>query len=250
MKLSDNKVVWAYWDGPVNKIGKKCQESWKKYLPDWTVIVLNKNSIKDYSLILPDNYEELNIQLKTDIIRLNMLYKYGGVWLDYTILLKESFSWLIDFVDSQKTGNYFQPYLGGGSEMKYIPSNWMIVCPEPENINIKKQLDILVEISESYPNHSDTYIYKDVKNCVKNLSNKKKRGSGYFSMYQTVCFLNQTDSDFKKANKLPMKKRNNKYFKKYTNGGETEQLNCNVVFAIIGFILIAFIVLLCLKFAK
>lgn len=34
MKLSDNKVIWAYWDGPVNKIGKKCQESWKKYLPD------------------------------------------------------------------------------------------------------------------------------------------------------------------------------------------------------------------------
>jgi len=139
-----------------------------------------------------------------------MLYKHGGVWLDYTILLKESFSWLIDFVDSQKTGNYFQPYLGGGSGMKYIPSNWMIVCPEPGNI--KKQLNILVEISESYPNQSDTYIYKDVKNCVKKLSNKKKRGSGYFSMYQTVCYLNQTDNDFKKALKLPVKKRNNKYF--------------------------------------
>lgn len=109
-----------------------------------------------------------------------MLYKHGGVWLDYTILLKESFSWLIDFVDSQKTGNYFQPYLGGGSGMKYIPSNWMIVCPEPGNINIKKQLNILVEISESYPNQSDTYIYKDVKNCVKNSVTKKSVGQDIF----------------------------------------------------------------------
>lgn len=54
----------------------------------------------------------------------------------------------------------------------------------------------------------------------------------------------------KKALKLPVKKRNNKYFEKYVNGGATEQLNYNVVFAIIGFILIAFIVLLWMKFTK
>lgn len=246
MKLSDNKIIWAYWDGPVNKIGKQSQQSWKKYLPDWKVIVLNKTTVCGYNLKLPSNYEELNIALKADIIRLNLLYNYGGVWLDYTILLKQNFSWLIDFVDSQLPGNYYQPYIqfSGYGNLKSIPANWFIVCPEPGNINIKKQLDLLVENSESYPNHSDTYIYNDVKSC-RSMRKKGRTMGGYFSMYQTVCYLHQTDGDFKKAIRLPgIKTHKNKFLTKYKNGGKDELK----WYGICGCVVFILIVLICFVF--
>ena len=80
-------TIWSFWDtedipadvGPI-------LASWKLWAPEYRVIMLNPTSVRCF---LPDaNLEGAKeLKLRTDIIRLRLLHKYGGVWMDSTVML-------------------------------------------------------------------------------------------------------------------------------------------------------------------
>lgn len=88
--------VWVCWlQGEENapKIVRICIESIKKHKPDgMEVIVLNNNNIKDYIDIPEYIYRKkekgwiTNTQF-SDLLRIALLSKYGGMWIDATVLL-------------------------------------------------------------------------------------------------------------------------------------------------------------------
>ena len=88
------KIVWSYWDGPTNDLLDQSLESWEKYFKGWQIKILNKKTIKNYKLLKPKNYNQLTPTIKSDVIRLNLLYNYGGLWLDRTIIINKPISWL------------------------------------------------------------------------------------------------------------------------------------------------------------
>ena len=88
-----NKIIWSYWSGPKNYFVKKSYESWKKYLPEWDIKLLNDEDLVKYDIKKPDNFEKLVKAKQSDVIRLNLLYNYGGVWLDATIILNDNLDW-------------------------------------------------------------------------------------------------------------------------------------------------------------
>lgn len=76
------KTIWFLWlQGLSNApdIVKNCYESWVKYNPDWNVVLLNEHNIPDYISLKP---VQVTNQALSDIIRINLLAKYGGVWVD------------------------------------------------------------------------------------------------------------------------------------------------------------------------
>ena len=91
----DRKIIWQYWhQGEENAplIIQKCLESVKKFHPDYEVKVLSFDNINEY-VTLPQKYFDLLAQKKipiaifSDILRLNLLRQYGGIWIDSTIFL-------------------------------------------------------------------------------------------------------------------------------------------------------------------
>ena len=88
------KIVWSYWDGPSNDLLDQSLESWEKYFKGWQIKILNKKTIKNYKLLKPKNYNQLTPTTKSDVIRLNLLYQYGGLWLDRTIIINKPITWL------------------------------------------------------------------------------------------------------------------------------------------------------------
>ena len=84
------KIIWMLWlQGEENApyLVKKCIESWKNNNPDFKIIVLDKNTINDYvdlQDIFCNNSEHIAPALFSDIIRINLLNKYGGFWVDST----------------------------------------------------------------------------------------------------------------------------------------------------------------------
>ena len=56
----------------------------KKILTNWKINLLNSNNVKDYLDIneFPKNYDTFSSAHKSDLIRLKLLKKYGGVWMD------------------------------------------------------------------------------------------------------------------------------------------------------------------------
>jgi hypothetical protein len=63
----------------------------------WKINFLNMESIYCYISKddLPTNFEDLYVPRQSDCIRLALLEKYGGIWLDASILLYKSLDWVI-----------------------------------------------------------------------------------------------------------------------------------------------------------
>lgn len=88
----DFKNIFCFWnDKFLPPLINECVKKIKYKMPEWTIILLNDKTI--FELInksdLPVNLPSLNIQAKTDWYRLYLLYNYGGLWLDISIVLND-----------------------------------------------------------------------------------------------------------------------------------------------------------------
>jgi hypothetical protein len=108
------KILWSYWDGDISELNKACISSWNKNISDWKIIILNKDTFFNY-ITIDSKYlkvfNELNIQTKTDFIRLKLLYNYGGCWLDCTTFLNKNINEYI-YEMKEKSLDIFFPIKG------------------------------------------------------------------------------------------------------------------------------------------
>lgn len=81
------KIIWSFWDNSeLPKFIKECQKNWEKYAPNYQINLLNKNNLTEY-VDMPQNWENLPPYRISDVLRLKLLEKYGGIWMDASILL-------------------------------------------------------------------------------------------------------------------------------------------------------------------
>ncbi len=94
------KIIWTcWWQGEENlpPVVKKCIESIRKYCPDYELRVITADNMHDY-VELPDYIMQKHrkgsitrTQL-SDLLRVALLAKYGGLWMDATVFLTEPLS--------------------------------------------------------------------------------------------------------------------------------------------------------------
>ncbi len=79
------KIIHQIWIGPrplPNKY-KKWMKSWKSLNKSWEYKLWTNNDIKDMNLINQKIFEESsNVGFRSDILRYEILYKYGGLYID------------------------------------------------------------------------------------------------------------------------------------------------------------------------
>lgn len=91
------RIVWTmWWQGLENapSIVNACIKSMYKYIKNVKIIVLNKDNYSDYvtvpeHIMFKFNEGYLSITHLSDVIRMLLLFQYGGLWLDSTILLTD-----------------------------------------------------------------------------------------------------------------------------------------------------------------
>lgn len=109
LSVGDNKdtprIIWAYWgqgwlEAP--ETCKLCMRSWAKLNPTWRLRLLDATSLRglvdveDLAIIerIP------TIQHKADFLRVSLLKKYGGVWVDATTFCRVPLdTWLPELGD-------------------------------------------------------------------------------------------------------------------------------------------------------
>lgn len=93
--LAGKKIIWQYWaqgfEGELPEVVKVCLDSVDKYKGDYEVIRLSDGTISDY-VDIPDYVwakrgHGFSVTAFSNVLRLALLYTYGGVWLDATVLL-------------------------------------------------------------------------------------------------------------------------------------------------------------------
>lgn len=87
--LQQKRIFIIWWQGisVCPDICQKCIDSWKLKNPSWDVIVLDKSNIHEYiddgvELVRILQFETVTTQ--TDLIRLYLLNRYGGLYTDAT----------------------------------------------------------------------------------------------------------------------------------------------------------------------
>lgn len=99
--------LFIYWeqgwdDAPY--ICKICLKSWEKYNKnDWNIIKLDANNINEYITmedIIPNYWNIETIAFRSDLLRLNLLNKYNGVWADATTFCTKPLNtWIHQYKD-------------------------------------------------------------------------------------------------------------------------------------------------------
>ncbi len=128
--LHTHKIIWSYWDGSETPISVKIAKyTWHKHNPDYFICILSNNTLNQYLDIstFPKKYNQCSIQRKTDIIRLALLERYGGFWLDSTILLNESLDNKWDF--NYDVGGYNAEFFTTDKNHPVL-ENWFLSAPK------------------------------------------------------------------------------------------------------------------------
>lgn len=114
----NSKIIWSLWlqdykNAP--EIVKRTLDIMKDYAHQekYDFILLNKNNFQKYVNIPEYILDKLNRNLISyanfsDILRVALLAKYGGVWIDSTVFIRKNFPiyWLELPLFSLKTGKY------------------------------------------------------------------------------------------------------------------------------------------------
>lgn len=84
------KTIHYCWfgRGEMPKLIKKCMKSWKKFCPDWEIILWNEDNFDvNSTLWTKQAYEAKKYAFVSDFVRLKVLNEYGGVYLDTDVEL-------------------------------------------------------------------------------------------------------------------------------------------------------------------
>lgn len=98
MNQLGTKTIHYCWFGRGEKpaLVLKCIESWKKYLPDFTIVEWNEDSF-DVSCVsyVKQAYESKKYAFVSDYVRFWVLYNYGGLYLDTDVEIIKPFGDLL-----------------------------------------------------------------------------------------------------------------------------------------------------------
>ena len=83
------QIIWSYWgsSSQLPSAVANVVRSWRDWNPDYQVRLLNPRSVRCY---LDTDYEHVRAaELRSALIRLDLLWNFGGVWLDATVVLTQ-----------------------------------------------------------------------------------------------------------------------------------------------------------------
>jgi hypothetical protein len=176
------KKIWFLWyqgltDAPL--VVKKCYESWQKYNPEWEVIFLDEHNLKDY--IIPklpaEKLNQLSKNHQSDLLRVELLSKYGGVWVDATCLCQVP---LDDWLEEYNQAGFFA-FIHPTRSYGWIAS-WFLAA-EPSNpiaIKMTQKFTDFFDQNEFY--HSGIIAKSRVK-FLQNFLNRKYKTTRFWSSW-------------------------------------------------------------------
>ncbi len=187
---NDSGITWLLWfQGWDNApdIVIKCRDSIRKYGGSREIICLDKESFPKY-IDIPKDIEEMykngiiaNAHY-SDIIRLELLKKYGGLWIDATILLTDK---LDDYITTGPLFLYQFPTV-----QPRIISNWLIYAYS-NNMIIKETLKLVYRYWRTEKKVINYFFMHYLFRVVSNIYYKEWQDVPYFP--NSLCNLLQRE---------------------------------------------------------
>lgn len=149
------KIIWILWfQGWENApdLVKIVRQTWYIHNPDWIIMSLDESNLRYYLTNYP--LPNTTIQAKSDIIRLDLLSTYGGVWADATMACMQP---LDPWVEQATGPSGFWMY--HGRDKGRGPASWFMMSRSDSYI-INKWNEICKRFWGSNPWHIE-YFWMD-----------------------------------------------------------------------------------------
>ena len=109
------KIHQVWWGGEFPDKYKRIRDTWLEKNPDWEYKLWTDADICDFGLENIDNYNKINnLGAKSDIFRYEILYRYGGLYIDTDFECIKSFNDLIYLDLFSGTGHVDAPEVFNG----------------------------------------------------------------------------------------------------------------------------------------
>ena len=190
-----NKTIWMCWfqgedHKSMPKLNRKCINRWKELNPTWQVNVLSDKTIVDY---VPEYFDIVknskfnrNYQAKSDLLRLLLLNKYGGVWVDVSVYPVQSLDdFISDILNDVGFFTYRWPTRISATQVETV--SWFLVADSPNHYLIRTWLS---KFTESFIGS------KRIWNAMKR-NRKAFNIKNYWQVHRDLSYLYDVDKKIK-----------------------------------------------------
>lgn len=126
-----NKIIWTYWnEDPLPEFISRCTDTWRAENTGYKINIVTNENLESFvghseaNAIKNWKYND-SPQRMSDLVRLSVLQKFGGVWLDASIICYESLDWTFS-EDPKKPKVYSIPELSTPDDP--LIESWFISC--------------------------------------------------------------------------------------------------------------------------
>lgn len=129
-KGNPDKIIWSYWhDQNLPQTIKLALFSWQHFHPDWTIYLITSETLPSFLTLsdFPQSFSSQSHAHQSDIIRILLLEKYGGIWMDASIILQQRIDskW---FPQDYDVGGFYISNFTTDQNFKVF-ENWFIAAP-------------------------------------------------------------------------------------------------------------------------
>lgn len=149
------RTIWAYWAQGYDRMPeffKLCVGTWQRHNPHWDVRILEKATVHEYlsEAELPNRFMHMfSHQAASDAVRLGLLSRYGGVYMDVNILMRASLDamcWDAIASGERAAAVFYHPHYGTEAfDGKDLTESWFLAT-RPGNPFFLQWRDLFKEL--------------------------------------------------------------------------------------------------------
>ena len=125
------RTIWAYWSGsaPPDLI-RRCFANWHAQCPGFDIRILDAAGAQALLGPLPPQLAAASEPHRADWIRLELLRRHGGIWLDASTILTAPLDWVL-LEQARTQSDFVGYYLGRYTSDPGFPvvENWFMAAP-------------------------------------------------------------------------------------------------------------------------
>ncbi|MGM9480475.1 glycosyltransferase family 32 protein [Roseateles sp. NT4] len=122
------KIIWTYWQAaPAPAFIQACLDNWRRFAPDHEVRLLARDDVSRWLPELRADFDTLPAYRQADWLRIQLLARHGGIWMDASMLLSRDLAWLHE-TRKRRAADYVGFYIDRYTTRPELPivENWMM----------------------------------------------------------------------------------------------------------------------------
>lgn len=201
------KVVWAFWMmlDPTAQLPPwipLCHATWRAVNPDWEFRLLDDKTVWDWLRMedMPEGFAQMHVQHKADAIRLALLVRYGGVWVDTSMIMLKPLSSFVGgatrpfFNIDMRHGKRGQ--LEARIDKRMVIENWFLAAP-PGDPLLQRTMSCVWQLQPRLTDFAANPSHKLLATMLFSYQQWQEMGSYNIVSYLSThaCFFKSLDED-------------------------------------------------------